>query len=1542
MMDKNDFLDAEADVSGEESNEEEIYEETYETKQKRKQEKGSDKDDDSENDEDDEEEDHNLLTDLIDDNPIEDDEDDNEHVVEGEGGDEEGKGRKRKHDEDSEEENDLDDDDYELIEENLGTRVDRSNKRKRVVVEDDEEDAEKEVVEPKSSLQDVLFSGGVGDESPRSQREPEEIEEGSSEGEEGGYEDEDEDDFIVYDEDVDQPEQALMRKKKKKRTYDDVAMQDAYDIFGEKFTFGDLGDLQEDEEEEEDEMDDEDSKWSKKKFALIEKIYEPGELERAHLTSRDEQVRRTDMPERCQLRGIAVCPSDDGELDEEAEWVYKHAFVTPPLSTQHYHNNDATYSHTKGLSTVSKIREALNLMRNQQFEVPFIAFYRKEYIDPELNITDLWRIFTWDEKWMQLRSSKKNLLRLFEQVHQYKLEHTAREQLLPSSFRMLDEEDIKRLRDVNTPEQLKDLHQHFKLYYQDDVEKMKELEAELKKTRILDGEEEEDDAVKAATVKRASRWCMYLKAVEAGICDVSSRFGLTAAQFGRNMKDNYQRYEVEQESVEPKELAAEKVGTYFSTVGHVLVAARHIVAMQIAHDPQVRACLRLVYTDRCKINVRPTRKGLSEIDENHPCNTYKYLLNKPIKELQDDHYLNIHLAEEDGLLGVEMSIDDKPATSYSYLDELKQLYMKDEYSMLAQEWNKERALAVEGAIKVLEPVMIGEVRSRLLQEAHTFVSKAACRKLYNWLKVAPYQVDQSLEDEDDEEEDASKGVRIMGISYSTLGDEASFACVIDGDGEVVDFLKLEYLDKRRNSWRKDEREGKERDLERLKTLISSKKPHVVAVAAECREILQLVDELKEIVAEVESSRGGGIGVELVDSDLAKVLSMSKTAEETMQEYPVMLRQAISLSRRLQDPLVEFSQLCNPDRDLLALKFHPLQDKLDKETLLESLYVEFVNRVNEVGVDVDRCISHSHTASLIQFVCGFGPRKGFHLLKTLKQTNSQLENRTQLVTHPNIGMGPKVFINCAGFIKIDTSAVVDFTDNYVEVLDGSRIHPETYEWARKMAVDALEYDDSTADANPAGALEEILESPERLKDLDLDAFAEELERQGYGNKRITLYDIRAELNYRYKDLRTPYSPPTVEERFNLLTKETPQTFYTGKSVLCRVIGMAHRRPQREQLDVANPVRNDETSFWQCPFCHKDDFPELNEVWSHFDTGECSGQAVGVRTMLDNGVSGYIPLKLLSNSKVDNPEDRVQINMMVNARIVKIDIERFNVELTCRSSDLIDADHKWSLPLDHFYDAPAELEDIKKQQLKKLTKKTGVLKRVIAHPSFKNFDYLRCEKELERMEQGDVIIRPSSKGEQHLTVSWKVGDGVVQHVDVREEGKLNSFSLGKCLWINDESYEDLDEIVSRFVQPLASLAREIVSYKYFKPLPDEYLDDREYVRKEILLEKKKNPHRIPYWFSLSKRYPSKFMLSYIPASCGTRHEFVTVTPDGIRFRGSVFNNLVGLVNWFKEHFNDPLPGQMIPATNNNFQQQQTIGNNSYRPPITSNPYALPTNS
>lgn len=154
-------------------------------------------------------------------------------------------------------------------------------------------------------------------------------------------------------------------------------------------------------------------------------------------------------------------------------------------------------------------------------------------------------------------------------------------------------------------------------------------------------------------------------------------------------------------------------------------------------------------------------------------------------------------------------------------------------------------------------------------------------------------------------------------------------------------------------------------------------------------------------------------------------------------------------------------------------------------------------------------------------------------------------------------------------------------------------------------------------------QEILEKPERLRDLDLEAFSIELERQGYGQKLTTLYDIRAELNCRYKDPRAAYKPIEMVERFNMLTKETPATLYigkvapprlsfgreffqdtdlyyrpsvtlVGKLVLCRVSNIARKKPQGQQLDEANPEKSEETGLWVCPFCRKDDFVEISEV------------------------------------------------------------------------------------------------------------------------------------------------------------------------------------------------------------------------------------------------------------------------------------------------------------------------------------------------------------
>ncbi|XP_014910255.1 transcription elongation factor SPT6 isoform X2 [Poecilia latipinna] len=1514
-----DFIDSEAEES-----EEEFEESDLKPKKTQRFLEEDDEEEDVENPE--EQDEHGNLRGLIDDDDDEEGEGEEEAEKSNSGGgsdsEEEVKHWRKKRTYDD----CLDDDDLDLIEENLGVKVKRRKKKyDRVkMLDDDEDDDEKDLI-----ADEIFHVDGEGElEDGEAVDEP--IQQADEE-EEGEDEESDIDDFIVDDDG-----QPITKKRGKKFSgYTDAALQEAQEIFGGDFDFADFDADAYDQGEEEEEDQDEEG-WDRPKKQTkrrpgrksIFELYEPSELESSHMTDQDNEIRSTDMPERFQLRSIPVKPAEDDELEEEAEWIFRHGFSTLTISmqesTDYLDRGTTTNFSRKGPSTIAKIKEALNFMRNQQFEVPFIAFYRKEYVEPELNINDLWKVWQWDEKWTQLKTRKQNLTRLFQKMQSFQFEQISADpdKPLADGIRPLDTADMERLKDVQTLEELSDVYNHFLLYYGRDIPKMqnaaKSKKKKLKKIKEVseDGEEEEyeveeEEEQKGPDLKLASRRDMYSICQSVGLDGLAKKFGLTPEQFGENLRDSYQRHETEQFPAEPLELAKDYLCSQFSTPEAVLEGTRYMVAMQIAREPLVRHVLRQTFQERAKINTKPTKKGKKEVDEAHFAYSFKYLKNKPVKELNGDQFLKMCLAEDEGLLSIDICIDLIGVKGYAgdqtYFDEIKQFYYRDEFSHQVQEWNRQRTLAIERALnQFLYPQMAKELKSKLIAEAKESIVKSCCRRLYNWLKVAPYRPDQQVEEDDDlMDESQGKGIRVLGVAYAPSRDTPVFCALINGDGEVVDFLRLPYFMKRRNAFREDEREKKAHDVENLKRFLSSKKPHVVAVAGENRDAQMIMEDIKRTISELEQESSlPAVGVELVDNELATLYMNSKKSENDFRDYPPLLRQAVSVARKIQDPLIEYAQVCSTDEDILCLKLHPLQEHVVKEDLLNALYCEFINRVNEVGVDVNRAIAHPHTQSLVQYVCGLGPRKGAHLLKILKQNNTRLENRTQLVTMCH--MGPKVFINCAGFIKIDTASLGDSTDSYIEVLDGSRVHPETYEWARKMAVDALEYDESAEDANPAGALEEILENPERLKDLDLDAFAEELERQGYGNKGITLYDIRAELSCRYKDLRVPYRVPNTEEVFNLLTKETPETFYIGKLITSIVTGIAHRRPQGESYDQA--IRNDATGLWQCPFCQQDNFPELSEVWNHFDSGSCPGQAIGVRSRLDNGVQGFIPTKFLSDKVVKHPEERVKVGMTVHCRIMKIDIEKFSVDLTCRTSDLMDKNNEWKLPKDSYYDFDTEAEDQKlDEELKKKQQRTPYIKRVIAHPNFHNISFSQAEKMMETLDQGDLIIRPSSKGENHLTVTWKVADGIYQHVDVREEGKENAFSLGHTLWINTEEFEDLDEITARYIQPMASFARDLLGHKYFQDCNG---GNKEKMEELLIRTKREKPTFIPYFISACKELPGKFILGYQPRG-KPRVEYVTITPDGFRYRSQIFPTVNGLFRWFKDHYQEPVPG--ITPTN-----------------------------
>jgi len=118
----------------------------------------------------------------------------------------------------------------------------------------------------------------------------------------------------------------------------------------------------------------------------------------------------------------------------------------------------------------------------------------------------------------------------------------------------------------------------------------------------------------------------------------------------------------------------------------------------------------------------------------------------------------------------------------------------------------------------------------------------------------------------------------------------------------------------------------------------------------------------------------------------------------------------------------------------------------------------------------------------------------------------------------------------------------------------------------------------------------------------------------------------------------------------------------------------------------------------------------------------------------------------------------------------------------------------------------------------------------------------------MKQGEAIVRPSSKGADHLTVTWKVTVDILQHIDVREESKeKNAFLLGQILWIGNEEFEDLYEIIARHVNPIAVYASELLDFKYYKPTVEGIKDKAEEILKK---QKKENPGGIPYIISAAK--------------------------------------------------------------------------------------------
>jgi hypothetical protein len=594
----------------------------------------------------------------------------------------------------------------------------------------------------------------------------------------------------------------------------------------------------------------------------IEEVFEPAELEKNLLTDYDQQIRIEDKPERFMLRkGMPVTSeSNEYEIEKEAEWIYSQLYEQKTsVSLQ---DSTATMQ-TKPQSVVVKIRDCLGFMRNQFMEVPFIVQYRKEHI-VDLTDADLWKIYEMDEKYCQLRERKENLVKLMQRMQKYQfdklrthtapsisnlqLDDTVSAQLF-DMIRTLEDGDIERVRQVQTNDEFLDCYQHFKLYYACDIEDMRDKE---KIASGLDSESQQRVPSTSANnndLRYARKKDRYHMCKLAGVNSLAKKFGLSAEQFGDNLLSDYQKHEIDQWNIEPNLLAQDFINDNeidggggvqpFANVEQVLSAARFMVATQIARDPNVKAYVRDMYFKRACLNVKPTAKGIKEIDENHQCFTFKYIKQKPCISLKYDEYLKLSVAEQDGLLEIKFDVDSDEAikyaqsecdklsqqqqqqqvqpasqvedfeedfeapvvqpsvqqqqhqtpspllvyyqqianlsTSQTIYEKLKSFFQKDEFSYNVEQWNMQRSQIISESLRMLYADLEKELRSKLVNEAKLYVIQSCKTQLYEWLNVAPYKTETQVYDVESDG-NYSSGLRVLAIGYSTEPDNHMSIC----------------------------------------------------------------------------------------------------------------------------------------------------------------------------------------------------------------------------------------------------------------------------------------------------------------------------------------------------------------------------------------------------------------------------------------------------------------------------------------------------------------------------------------------------------------------------------------------------------------------------------------------------------------------------------------------------------------------------------------------------------------------------------------------
>ena len=269
-------------------------------------------------------------------------------------------------------------------------------------------------------------------------------------------------------------------------------------------------------------------------------------------------------------------------------------------------------------------------------------------------------------------------------------------------------------------------------------------------------------------------------------------------------------------------------------------------------------------------------------------------------------------------------------------------------------------------------------------------------------------------------------------------------------------------------------------------------------------------ESERFIADLLSELGGGTKYTIVSESGASVYSASEAAAKEFPDYDVMQRSAISIARRLQDPLAELVKI-----DPKAIGVGQYQHDMKPARLDEALGGVVEDCVNSVGVDINTASS-----ALLSYVSGITAASAKNIVAQ-REEKGEFKSRAEIKKVPRIG--PKAYEMCAGFLRVPGSD---------EILDNTGVHPESYAAAKSLLAE-LSYTEDDVRARRLGELR---------TDCEKYGMKRLCEKLGIGEP--TLRDIIAELEKPGRDPRDSMPPPTLRTDVLELSDLKPDMRLTG--------------------------------------------------------------------------------------------------------------------------------------------------------------------------------------------------------------------------------------------------------------------------------------------------------------------------------------------------------------------------------------------------------------